>query len=58
MSILSMLKAKKIILYAKRNPKWGELNQDNKELKTYGVLTFGTGVVTSKLGVDDLLPPS
>ena len=58
MSILSMSKARKIILYAKRNPKRGELNQDNKELKTYRALSFGTSVVTSKLGVGDSLPPS
>ena len=34
----------------------GELNQDNKELKTYRALLFGASVVTFKLGVDDSLP--
>ena len=37
----------------------GELSQDNKELKNLqSSLSIGTGVITSKLGVDDSLPSS
>ena len=46
------------MLKVTQNKKRGELNQDNKELKTYKALSFGIGVVTSKLEVDDSIPPS